>query len=81
MEKAITISKDQRKTKTLDFSFLKEKGIQYVQELSSDIWTDYNQHDPGVTILEQLCYAITELGYRTSFSIEEIFLVNKSKFH
>ena len=27
-------------------------------------WTDVNVHDPGVTVLEVLCYAITDLQYR-----------------
>ena len=25
----------------------------FSQKISGDIWTDYNAHDPGVTILEQ----------------------------
>jgi hypothetical protein len=27
-------------------------------------WTDFNTHDPGVTVLEVLAYAITDLQYR-----------------
>ncbi|NBQ69842.1 MAG: hypothetical protein EBU46_13880 [Nitrosomonadaceae bacterium] len=38
----------------LDFETLRKEAIGKVQELSGDIWTDYNLHDPGVTILEQL---------------------------
>ena len=41
----------------------------YIQELSGEVWTDYNAHDPGVTILEQLCYALTDIAYRTSLPI------------
>lgn len=47
--------KDQQLKPSMDFNFLKNKGIDYIQKLSGDIWTDYNDHDPGVTILEQLC--------------------------
>jgi hypothetical protein len=36
---------------TLDFVSLRKQGIDYVQQLAGDIWTDYNLHDPGVTIL------------------------------
>lgn len=61
IEKTRTLSNDQ------DFNFLRTQGLQYIEELSNAIWTDYNTHDPGITILEALCYAITELGYRTSF--------------
>jgi hypothetical protein len=27
-------------------------------------WTDTNAHDPGVTVLEVICYAITDMQYR-----------------
>lgn len=56
--------------KNMDYYHLRREGIRFVQELSGDIWTDYNEHDPGITILEQLCYALTELGYKTNFNIE-----------
>ncbi len=39
-----------------DFSSLRQEGIALVQALSGGTWTDYNLHDPGVTILEALCY-------------------------
>ncbi len=47
-------------------------GLQHVQRLSSRIWTDYNLHDPGITILELLCYALTDLGYRASFPVADL---------
>ena len=56
----------------LSFEELKQKGISTIQKLSGKVWTDFNIHDPGVTILEQLCYAITELGYRTSLPLEDL---------
>ena len=27
-------------------------------------WTDHNTHDPGITVLEALCYVLTDLQYR-----------------
>lgn len=65
--------------KSMDFYHLRREGIRHVQNLSGNIWTDYNEHDPGVTILEQLCYALTELGYKTNFNIE-VFLKNSLKY-
>lgn len=56
----------------LNYSALKEESITTIQALSGDIWTDYNEHDPGVTILEQLCYALTELSYRAGFSVRDL---------
>lgn len=50
---------------------LREAGIRLVQALSGQSWTDYNLHDPGVTILEQLCYALTDLVYRADFPVRD----------
>ena len=55
-----------------DYAELREQGLQYVRALAGDIWTDHNIHDPGITTLEILCYAITDLGYRTSFPTEDL---------
>ncbi len=64
MADATTITKNPALSSDEDYAFLRSHGLQYIEELSSDLWTDYNEHDPGITILEALCYAITELGYR-----------------
>lgn len=57
---------------SLNFSQLREAGIARLQELAGTVWTDYNVHDPGVTILEALCYAITDLSYRCNFEIQDL---------
>ncbi|GAB4396888.1 MAG: hypothetical protein OHK0053_12010 [Microscillaceae bacterium] len=54
-----------------DFEFLRSQGLQFIQELGGAFWTDYNDHDPGITILEQLCYALTDLAYRTDLPIQD----------
>ncbi len=56
----------------LDFQKLRAAGLEHIQELGSDLWTDYNLHDPGITILEVLCYALTDLGFRTNFDIKDL---------
>jgi hypothetical protein len=55
-----------------DFYLLRRSGIGFVQNGGSDQWTDYNVHDPGITILEALCYAITDLGFRLGWDITDI---------
>ena len=55
-----------------NFHKLKAMGLDYIKSLSSDEWSNFNDSDPGITILDQLCYALTELGYCTNFSIEDI---------
>jgi hypothetical protein len=56
----------------LDFKSLKAEGLAYIQQHSSTEWSNLNPSDPGVTILEQLCYAFTELGYCANFSMKDI---------
>ncbi len=56
---------------SLDYSFLRKEGLRHIARLAGHLWTDYNTHDPGVTILEQLCYALTDLAYRVSHPIAD----------
>jgi hypothetical protein len=56
----------------LDFESLRQIGIDHLQRMSGKVWTDYNLHDPGVTILEILCYAVTDLGYRNNLEIQDL---------
>lgn len=72
METAIFIPKGRKLEDAENYQLLRSKGMEYIEKLSSTIWTDYNTHDPGITILEALCYAITELGYRTGFDTKDL---------
>lgn len=55
-----------------DFQALRREGLTHIGELSGKIWTDHNAHDPGVTILEELCYALIDLGYRTTLPMQDL---------
>jgi hypothetical protein len=55
-----------------DYEYLRSTSLEYLQKIAGKLWTDYNIHDPGVTILELLCYALTDLAYRTSFDVPDI---------
>lgn len=70
--KHITIPKKVETGNDLDYSFLRAQGQEYIEQLSGNLWTDYNTHDPGVTMLELLSYAITDLGNRINLPIENI---------
>lgn len=72
MQESISIKIKEENNNVLDFNYLKQIGIQKIQQLSGKIWTDYNIHDPGITILEILCYAVTELGYRTQYAVKDL---------
>src|SRR5437016_5987296 len=71
MEEAAVIPKNFKLTPGQDYDFLRSEGLKHIENLASAIWTDYNAHDPGITILEALCYAITELTYRSGFDIKD----------
>ena len=56
----------------LDQRQLYARGLDHVRRLSRRQWTDHNVHDPGITTLELLAYALTDLAYRTRFPIEDL---------
>jgi hypothetical protein len=72
MSNSITISKANPLLPTEDFWKLRDAGIDLISKLGSDLWTDYNTHDPGISILEAVSYAITDLGYRTGFDMKDL---------
>lgn len=59
-------------TQTQDFNYLRAKGLEYIKSMGSSLWTDHNLHDPGITILEVLCHALSDLGFRLNFSIKDL---------
>ncbi len=76
MSKSEHIKRHRVDPDALGFDNLRKEGINYVQELCGETWTDYNIHDPGVTILEQLCYGLTDLSYRSGFDVPD-YLTNQ----
>lgn len=56
----------------MDYNSLSKIGVSLLQRLTGHRWTDHNTHDPGITILEQLCYALTDLSYRAGFSVADL---------
>ena len=63
------------------FARLREEGIEFAQNLSGLEWTDYNHHDPGVTILEQICFALTDLIYRSNFDVTDYLCDERGKIN
>ncbi len=56
----------------LSFDSLRAEAIPAAQRASGDIWTDYNIHDPGVTLLEQTCFALSEIAYRGDHPVRDL---------
>lgn len=71
VDPVLDIDKSKTDPKQLGYDDLRRKGIAMVQALAGERWTDFNAHDPGVTILEQLCYALTESIYKSTFPIAD----------
>lgn len=59
-------------TSLLNAWTLKSVALEHVRKLAGKIWTDHNIHDPGIAILELLCFALSDIGYRTNMSIEDL---------
>ncbi len=72
MVESIVISNKPPLSLASDYTQLRTLGMAYIEHLGSEFWTDYNTHDPGITSLHLLCYAITDLSLRTQLPIEDI---------
>ncbi|WP_420590825.1 hypothetical protein [Bacterioplanoides sp.] len=57
---------------TSDFSYQKAKAMEEIKRYFDGSWSNFNESDPGITVLEQLVYGLTELGYCNDFSVEDI---------
>ena len=77
-KEVLSIPRDRADALNLDFESMRKLGIDWIQQLSGDIWTDYNIHDPGVTILENLCFGLLDLSYRTEFDIADIIFAPRT---
>ncbi|HRI58836.1 MAG TPA: hypothetical protein PK228_03910 [Saprospiraceae bacterium] len=67
------LSKSRPEHISLDFDRLRSEGVRHLERMATELWTDFNAHDPGITLLEVLCYALTDLAYRTRMiSIEDL---------
>ena len=78
MEQAPRISTQSPELKSQDFEFLREQALTVLQNIAAKSWTDHNLHDPGITMLEAICYALTETGLRAGMEIRD--LVSSSKY-
>ena len=76
-----TLNTEKFNSKSQSYDDLLELGMSLIQKFSGDNWTDYNYHDPGITILEQLCFAITDLGYKANFPIEDVLMIGVDNYN
>lgn len=62
MDNPLTISLANLLQNSKNFNFLQQEGMALIRKLAPGTWTDHNFHDPGITLLETLSYALTEAG-------------------
>lgn len=72
METSYSLTKDLELDPGQDFSFLLKVAVDTIKDIAGDSWTDYNEHDPGITILEQLAYALTEIGTKAALDVNDL---------
>ena len=65
MSDALSIKRRKAADSDISFESLRSEAVKLLQQVSGKVWTDYNLHDPGITILEQPIFAVTDLIYRT----------------
>ena len=53
------------------YTRLQRQTLDEVQRLSGKVWTDYNAHDPGVTLADIANYALAELDYKLGFGVAD----------
>ena len=70
--------KDPEFSDYLNFDLLRKEGLDHIGKLSGKIWTDHNVHDPGITILEVLIYALMDLGYKTNLPFQDLISLKDS---
>jgi hypothetical protein len=59
-------------TQLENFAELRAKAMEYIQQSAGATWTDHNLHDPGITILEAICYALGDVGFRMNFAKQDL---------
>ncbi|MDV3455381.1 hypothetical protein RZN05_00175 [Sphingomonas sp. HF-S4] len=72
MIQAAAIDGKQPPSPALDWDGLIAEGRSVLGAMSDGRWTDFNAHDPGITLLEAFAYALTDLAYRAGHPIAEL---------
>ena len=69
-----TIKKNPDYAPYRNYDWLRESSLEYIERIAHEVWSEYNPTDPGVTILEVLCYALTDLGMRMDMPIQDLLV-------
>ena len=51
----------------IKYDELKEEALSFLNKIGGGKWNNISEHDPGITILENLLFAIMDIDYRSKF--------------
>ncbi len=63
------------------YARLQRETLTEVQRLSGKVWTDYNIHDPGVTLADITNYMLAETDYKLGFNLTDYLTAEDGKFN
>ncbi|WP_394749654.1 hypothetical protein [Spongiimicrobium salis] len=68
-----------KKKEASEYESLHQEALEILQKLCGEVWTDYNEHDPGVTLLENIAYTLTELAYKSRTPIKDLLISKRGE--
>ncbi|BDD12767.1 hypothetical protein FUAX_51990 (plasmid) [Fulvitalea axinellae] len=74
MENQYGILKTKQDIKALDFSFLKQVGMAFIQSLTEGVNIDSN-----LSVLDQLCYVLSDMANRTGLDVKKLLTYRKNE--
>lgn len=80
MAESIVITSLPPSIKSQDYVHLRETGMEVLRNIAAETWTDHNYHDPGITLLEALCYALTEAGLKAGMEMKDLIASSEIAF-
>lgn len=51
----------------IKYDEIKEEALSFINKIGGEKWNNLSEHDPGITILENLLFAIMDIDYRSKF--------------
>ncbi len=80
-KQSVSIPKSISTEMGVNYKGMLKEGIESISQMAGKKWTNYNPSDPGITILQLLCYSLLDLGYKTSFPVEDLLTGKNGKIN
>lgn len=68
---------ERRDQKESLYDRLQQDALKMVQDWCGHVWTDYNAHDPGITLLDVFNYGLLETDYRFGFPLPDYLATDR----